>query len=117
MAQYTQMKARNAVTGLRLSSIAEKNASAWAQYQLGGGWRVGAGLRKVGSVTGNASNPVAPSVTLIDAMVGVRLADWDLRLDAKNLADKTYVSWCRGANQDCGYGELRQINLTARYRF
>jgi iron complex outermembrane recepter protein len=116
-ANYADLEALNTITQKRLSSIAEKAASAWAQYRVAGGWRVGAGARITGSVTGNAGVPVLPSVTLYDLMLGYEVAGLDLRLDVKNAADKLYVSWCRGLNQDCGYGEVRRVALTARYRF
>lgn len=117
MANYTQMDAINAATGKRLSSIAEKTASGWGEYHFGGGWRMGVGVRHIGNVTGANSLPVVPAVTLYDAMVGYTTGPWDFRLNLKNLADKQYVSWCRGTNQDCGYGERLSAALTARYRF
>lgn len=117
LANYTSLEALNAVTGKRLSAIAEKTASTWAQYRFDSGWRAGLGARYVGNVTGNAGAPVLPSVSLYDAMVGYSTGNWDLRLDVKNLADKTYVSWCRGVNQDCGYGDRLNAGFTARYRF
>lgn len=117
LANYTQLEALNAVTGKRLSAIAEKTASGWVEYRFSGGWRVGFGGRFVGDVTGNGGAPVVPSVALYDAMLGYTTAGWDLRLNVKNLADKQYVSWCRGPNQDCGYGERLSATLTARYRF
>lgn len=117
MANFAQIDAINAVTGKRLSSIAEKTASGWAQYRFGAGWRVGLGVRHVGNVTGNAGVPVVPSVTLFDVMAGYTTGPWDFRFDVKNVADKQYVSWCRGLNQDCGYGDRLNAALTARYRF
>ncbi len=60
---------------------------------------------------------VLPSVTLVDLVLGYEVAGLDLRLDVKNAADKVYASWCRGVNPDCGYGEVRRVALTARYRF
>ena len=116
-ANYTDMDAVNAQTGLRLSSVAERLASTWAQYRLPGGWRVGAGLRHTGSVTGAAGKPVLPTVTLVDAMVGYATGPWDFRFDVRNLADKTYLAWCRAQNQDCGYGARLNAALTARYNF
>jgi iron complex outermembrane receptor protein len=117
LGNYTQLDAVNAVTDKRLSSIAEKTASAWTQYKFASGWRVGLGARYIGDVTGNAGTPVLPSVSLMDAMVGYSNGPWDVRLDVKNVADKEYVSWCRGANQDCGYGERLNAALNVRYRF
>lgn len=117
MANYTALDAINPTTQQRLSSIPEKTASAWAQYLFAQGWRAGLGGRYVGDVTGNAGRPVVPSVTLYDAMVGYMTGPWDFRLNLQNIADKEYVSWCRGVNQDCGYGEGRNVLLTANYKF
>jgi iron complex outermembrane receptor protein len=117
LGNYTQLDAVNAVTGTQLSSIAEKTAAAWTQYHFASGWRVGLGARHIGDVTGNAGTPVLPSVSLMDVMVGYSSGPWDVRLDVKNVADKAYVSWCRGANQDCGYGERLNAALNVRYRF
>lgn len=117
MAAYTDLEALNAVTGKRLGAIAEKTASAWGQYRFASGWRAGLGARYVGDITGNAAAPVVPSVSLYDAMIGYATGPWDVRFDVKNLTDKAYVSWCRGAGMDCGYGERLNANLTTRYRF
>lgn len=116
-ANYTDMKAVNDQTGLRLASVAERSASTWAQYRLPGGWRVGAGVRHTGSVTGANGQPLLDTVNLVDAMVGYVTGPWDFRFDVKNLADKTYLSWCRGLGQDCGYGARLNAALTARYTF
>lgn len=116
-ANYTDMDAVNAQTGLRLSSVAQRMASTWAQYRLPGGWRVGGGVRHTGSVTGAAGQPVLPTVNLVDAMVGYATGQWDFRFDVRNLADKTYLAWCRAQNQDCGYGARLNAALTARYTF
>lgn len=117
MASYMDIDAVNGTTKKRLSSIAEKVASAWGQYRFGNGWRVGLGGRYIGDVTGANERPLVPSVALYDAMVGYTLGQWDFRFDVKNLADKEYVSWCRAQNSDCGYGDRRNAMLTARYRF
>lgn len=117
MANYTDLDAKNEATGHRLSAVAEKTASAWGQYYFASGLRAGLGARYIGDVVGSNSAPLIPAVTLYDAMVGYSTGPWDVRLDARNLADKTYVSWCRGAGMDCGYGEQLSANLTTRYRF
>lgn len=117
MANYMNLEAINDTTKARLSSIAEKTASVWGQYRFGNGWRVGLGSRYIGDVTGANNNPLVPSATLYDAMVGYGMGQWDFRFDVKNLADKEYVSWCRAQNSDCGYGDRLNAMLTARYRF
>lgn len=117
LANYMHIEAINGTTKKRLSSIAEKTASAWGQYRFSNGWRVGLGGRYIGNVTGANNLPVVSSVTLYDAMIGYSLSQWDFRFDIKNLADEEYVSWCRSLNNDCGYGDRRNAMLTARYRF
>lgn len=117
MANYTHMSAINQATQKRLSSIAEKSGSVWAQYRFTNGLRIGLGGRYIGNVTGANELPIVPSVSLYDAMLGYTYGTWDFRFDVKNLADTEYVSWCRGQNMDCGYGSRRNAMLTARYRF
>ncbi|HWT53836.1 MAG TPA: TonB-dependent siderophore receptor [Rhodocyclaceae bacterium] len=117
LGNYTDLSALNDATRTRLSSVAERTASAWAQYHFTGGWRAGVGSRYIGDVTGASGVPVAPSVTLYDAMVGYSIGQWDFRLNMQNIGDKEYVSWCRGLNQDCGYGSRRNVLLTANFKF
>ena len=101
----------------RLSAVADKLASVWAQYDMGNGVRTGAGARYTGDTVGWGGAPLIPSVTLYDAMVGYSIQNWDFSVDGKNLADKTYVSWCRYEGADCGYGERRNISGNVRYKF
>jgi iron complex outermembrane receptor protein len=124
MGNYSDMSAINPTTQQRLSSVAEKAASVWAQYHFAGGWRAGVGSRYTGNVTGNLGLPVAPSVTQYDAMLGYTIGKWDWRLNVQNLTDEEYVSWCRGPAtltstvlRDCGYGARRNVLLTANYKF
>ncbi len=111
------MRAINDATKRRLSSIAERTASAWAQYRFRDGWGAGIGSRYIGNVVGANDLPLVPAVTLLDAMVGYSVGKWDFRLNMTNLGDKEYVSWCRGLNQDCGYGNRRNVLLTANFKF
>jgi iron complex outermembrane receptor protein len=117
LANYTNMHSTNDVTGHRLSATADRFASAWAKYTLVSGIRFGAGVRYNGDTVGGGNAPKVDAVTLYDAMMGYRYKSWDFSVDAKNLSDKTYVSWCRGAGLDCGYGERRNVTANARYLF
>lgn len=92
LGNYTSLDAVNDVTGQRLGSVANKVASAWAQYRAAAGWRVGLGSRYIGTVTGNAGAPVLPAVSLFDAMIGYSIGAGDFRFDIKNLTDKQYLS-------------------------
>lgn len=114
---FTDLNADNDATGNRLPYVAERQASWWNQLFLGSNWRFGAGVRYVGDNVGSGGGPVVPSVTLYDAMVGYTWGQWDFSVDAKNLADEEYITWCRYDGGDCGYGERRTVNANAKYRF
>lgn len=117
LANYTAMDTLDQSTGFRPSAIAETLASTWAKYSFGNGFRTGLGGRYNGDVVGGGGAPSVPSVTLFDAMVGYEYGSWDFSVDGKNLSDKTYVSWCRANNSDCGYGERRVVMGNVRYKF
>lgn len=113
----TDMNAEDDSTGERLPFVAEKQASWWNQLYVGSNWRFGAGVRYVGDNVGSGGAPRVPSVTLYDAMIGYTVGDWDFSVDAKNLADEEYITWCRSDGADCGYGERRTVNANARFHF
>lgn len=117
LASYTDLEAEEGETGVRLPYVAEKQASLWGKYDFINGIRFGLGARYVGDNVGWGGSPVVPSVTLYDAMVGYRMGKWDFGLDAKNLTDEIYISWCRYEGADCGYGERRMISGNVKYLF
>ncbi|WP_232802346.1 TonB-dependent siderophore receptor [Alloalcanivorax mobilis] len=117
LANYTRLDAKDDSTGVRLPYVAEETASGWARYEMENGLRFGAGVRYVGDNVGSGGGPTVPSVTLVDALVGYTTGPWDFSVNAQNLGDEEYVSWCRGEGFDCGYGERRVINGNVRYRF
>ncbi|MGE0371953.1 MAG: TonB-dependent siderophore receptor [Gammaproteobacteria bacterium] len=121
LVNLTDFSAEDGETGERLPFVAEKLASSWISYQFPRGVRAGIGARYTGDTLGfdlgSGPSPEVPSVTLYDAMVGYATGPWDFSVDAKNLADKTYISWCRYEGADCGYGERLQVSANARYRF
>lgn len=117
LGNYTHMNAFNDTTKVRLPYVAEKLASAWAQYRINDNWRIGAGARHIGNNVGSGGTPVVDAVTLFDAMVGYSYGPWDLRATVRNIADKEFVSWCRGGTNDCGFGERQNAVLSANYKF
>lgn len=117
LANYTRLNAEDDTTGDRLASVPKEVASAWTQYMFSSGWRTGVGARYNGAVYGGGGGPKVPSVKLYDAMVGYTTGPWDLVLSLQNLTDKEYVSWCRGPGLDCGFGEGRNVMMTANYKF
>lgn len=114
---FTELNAIDAQTRDRLSAVADRLVTWWNKVHIGDNWKLGAGVRYIGDNVGGGGQPVVPSETLYDAMIGYHVADWEFSVDAKNLTDEEYVSWCRGAGLDCGYGERRNITANARYHF
>jgi iron complex outermembrane receptor protein len=117
LGNYTRMNAENDITKIRLPYVAENLGSGWAQYRFDDHWRAGVGARYIGSTVGSGGAPIINSVTLFDAMVGLNYGQWDIRATIRNIADREFVSWCRGTNLDCGYGERQNAVLTANYQF
>ena len=117
LGNYTHMNVFNETTKIRLSAVAEKVGSAWAQYRINEHWRIGAGTRYIGDIVGGGGAPAIDAVTLFDAMVGYSHGPWDVRATIRNIADKEFISWCRGVGQDCGYGERQNAVLSANYKF
>lgn len=114
---YTDLNAKNDSTGDRLPYVAEQIATWWNKMYIGNHWRLGAGIRYIGDTVGAGNGPEVPSETLYDAMIGYTLEDWDFTLDAKNLTDEEFISWCRSEGTDCGFGERRNITANVRYKF
>lgn len=114
---YTHLDAMDDSSNVRLPYVAEELVSWWNKLYIGTHWRVGAGIRYIGDNVGFGGEPTVPSETLYDAMLGYSYKSWDFILDAKNLTDVEYVSWCRSEGADCGYGERRNITANVRYQF
>lgn len=114
---YTDINADNASTDIRLPYVAEKLVSVWNKLHLTPNLQIGAGVRYSGDNVGSGGEPTVSSVTLYDAMIAYDIEQWQLSLNAKNLADERYVSWCRSNGTDCGYGERRTVTANVRYKF
>jgi iron complex outermembrane receptor protein len=114
---FTDINAENATTGIRLPYVAEKLFSVWNKLHLTPNLQIGAGVRYNGDNVASGGEPTVPSVTLYDAMIAYNIEQWQVILDAKNLTDERYVSWCRSNGTDCGYGERRTVTANLRYTF
>ena len=100
--------------------------SLWADYNFNqgvlDGLRLGGGVRYVGYSWVDAENSMkVPSYTLFDASVGydlgkVGLRGIDLRLNANNLTNETYIASCASLNY-CYMGEERNVSATVSYQF
>ena len=101
-------------------------ASLWADYNFRqgvlDGVRVGGGVRYVGYSWVDAENTMkVPSYTLFDASVGydlgkVGLKGVDVRLNANNLTNESYIASCASLNY-CYMGEERNVSATVSYQF
>ncbi|KQW29865.1 MULTISPECIES: TonB-dependent siderophore receptor [Pseudomonas] len=101
-------------------------ASVWADYKFDSGaldgLRLGGGVRYVGYSWADAENTMkVPSYTLFDASVGydlgkVGLKGVDVRLNANNLTNETYVASCASLSY-CYMGEERNVAATVSYQF
>lgn len=100
--------------------------SLWADYNFRqgplDGLRLGGGVRYVGYSWVDAENSMkVPSYTLFDASVGydlgkVGLKGVDVRLNANNLTNETYITSCASLNY-CYMGEERNVSATVSYQF
>ena len=119
--------------------IPRNTASLWAKYTFpdgpAAGLGLGAGVRYVGNTYGTFTNlwtgvagldatpSLLPDYTLLDAAVtydfSAKYADlkgFSLAVNARNLLDKTYVSYCQGVGL-CQYGMGRTVLGTLTYRW
>ncbi|MGN8278065.1 TonB-dependent siderophore receptor [Pseudomonas sp. SMN5] len=101
-------------------------ASVWADYKFDSGaldgLRLGGGVRYVGYSWADAENTMkVPSYTLFDASVGydlgkVGLKGVDVRLNANNLTNESYIASCASLSY-CYMGEERNVAATVSYQF
>jgi iron complex outermembrane recepter protein len=95
--------------------------SAWGDYTIDGGvWDklgFGMGVRYVGKSYGSADNTlVVPGHTLVDVAAHYSYGKWLFGLNANNLFNKTYVSYC-SSYMFCYYGAKLTVMATARYQW
>ncbi|WP_328825630.1 TonB-dependent siderophore receptor [Pseudomonas sp. S37] len=100
--------------------------SLWADYNFRqgalDGLRLGGGVRYVGYSWVDAENSMkVPSYTLFDASIGydlgkVGLTGVDVRLNANNLTNESYITSCASVNY-CYMGEERNVSATVSYQF
>ena len=101
-------------------------ASIWGNYAFTSGaldgLRLGGGMRYVGYSWADAENTMkVPAYTLLDASVGydlskVGLKGVDVRVNANNLTNESYVASCASLSF-CYMGEERNVSATLSYQF
>ncbi|WP_423185197.1 TonB-dependent siderophore receptor [Alishewanella sp. d11] len=126
---YVSKSNRVGELGATLSAQPEHLASIWATWRpvVLQNWQFGAGVRYVGETSDGTAyveqsgmvlnDPLTTdSYTLVDAMVGYNVGNYQLSLQAHNLTDKTVITSCL-ARGDCFYGQRRAITANLRYNF
>jgi len=114
------------VKGNTPAQTPEHMASLWADYRFtaGGlaGLSAGLGVRYMGKSWADAENTVhVPSYTLYDASLSydlgqVGMKGTEVRLNANNLTDESYVASC-GSLNFCYYGAERSVTATISHEF
>jgi iron complex outermembrane receptor protein len=113
--------------GKHPTGFAMNSASAWLDYTFHGGkldgFGLSGGIRYLGQSPGNSINTFyVPAVTLFDAAIhydlaglGAAFKGYSLQVNATNLFDKVYVTYCQDIG--CYYGLRRDVIATLRYRW
>lgn len=125
---YIDSKITETVTASELGKtparVPQHQASLWGTWSFDGaldGLTLGAGVRYIGTSQGNNANTFqVAAATLFDAMISYDfgavsedMKGLSLQVNAKNLADKTYVASCASAYA-CFYGEGRSVMATLK---
>lgn len=114
---------RTNVTGQRghtLPQVPDWMASAFVDYRFRGpleGFGMGGGLRYTGNSVGDVANTLdIPGHTVMDLFARYDFRGVSLSVNARNLANKTYVATC-GSVASCYYGSGRTLSVRAQYRW
>jgi iron complex outermembrane receptor protein len=114
--------------GKEVAQVPHWLASAFIDYRFPEtmlpGLGVGGGVRYTGAIFGENTNNVlyrSPDYALFDLFVrydvsGGRREGFALSVNARNLANKTYVALCSGP-QSCYYGSGRTVTARLQYRW
>lgn len=119
--QVVYSKPYYGAVGVRPVTVPANQASLWLDYDAHRGFGMGVGSRFTGKTPGvvfshSPGDFYVDSHTLFDAEMHYGIGNVRLGVDAKNLLDKTYVSYCYGASS-CNYGFRRTINGNLTYSF
>ncbi|MDO5614455.1 MAG: TonB-dependent siderophore receptor [Paracoccus sp. (in: a-proteobacteria)] len=102
-----QMTGTNA--GNEMANAPRHLANLWLDRDFGNGWRVGGGIRYIGSRFGDSANSYdMGAVTLADLGATYTYDNIEASLNVSNLTDKVYLANC--GSFGCYYGEGRVIS-------
>jgi catecholate siderophore receptor len=107
--------------GQPMSSAPKNSASLWTTYVFPGHWEVGGGFTYVGERVVNTTNTrQVDGYATLDAMVAYRVnSNFTMRLNAYNLANKSYVldMYNTGSSGHVIPGSGRSAVLTGEFFF
>lgn len=123
--------------GQQARNTPDATLNIWATYSLFDNWKIGAGVEAKGERYGYVPSQTAaqtsatggvfstgsfdpnrlPGYARVDAMVAYEEKKWALRLNVKNLLDKTYYDAFYDNGGFSVPGNRRQAILTAEYKF
>ncbi|MDP3230060.1 MAG: TonB-dependent siderophore receptor [Acidovorax sp.] len=104
----------------KVAALTPRNSAfLWAMKDLGHGLRVGGGVNYVGARFTSLTNLVTlPAYTTLDAAVQYTLAQWDVNVNIKNLANRKYNVSAHGSNDNLILpGSPRTLQVTLRTHF
>ncbi len=118
---YTHVKTADGLGGEDfVAEVHPHVAALWATYKFSigdyDGFKVGGGVRYIGSNKDESGTLHVPSVTLFDAMLSYDAKNWQATLNANNITDETYISTCLSRG-DCWYGSRAKVVAGLTYRF
>ncbi len=120
-AGYSYLKAEDKETGLKPNDVSDHLFSLWSTYQLDQQWKLGGGVKYVGTrYAGNNENVELDSYTLVDLMAQYRWSQHSVQVNAKNLLDETYFLGATGGGSglsQIGYGARAQFQVSYSYQF
>lgn len=113
----TVRSANNGTKGKRPVGVSRNTAKLWSQYAFDGlfdGFSLGGGVRYLGTSYANSLNSQkVPAATVYDARVAYQWRQWQLAVNADNIANKIYLASC--SNNGCEYAVKRQYVATVSY--
>jgi catecholate siderophore receptor len=117
--------------GQRARNTAKATFNVWTTYKLSSHWKLGGGLEAKGDrygynpsatlatqfVNGEFQPNVLPGYMRLDAMLTYEEKKWAVRLNVKNLLDKTYYDALYDNGSFSVPGNRRTVIVTTEYKF
>lgn len=117
---YTHARTKDGSSESYVPEVHPHVASLWTTYRFSlgdyDGFKLGGGVRFIGSNRDETGTLDVPSVTLFDAMLAYETDDWRASLNALNITDETYIATCLSRG-DCWYGSRARAVASVTFKF